>query len=659
MDFHREHVAAALHVAGFLCGFALYGMLLVLALRRSGSGYELRTGPGIDPLPIITGIAGMTWNAGALIVHGFADLSRDAPPAYLAASAFASLGFLPAVAAHSILRPTQPTATWRMGRWLVAGAYGISGWAAILHFSAAATNAPLPSGGAFRLLTAGYILLMFPLVLAARRQALWRRAVMMLALGVFGVSAIHLVEHQGFTGPLIVQVLGHHASLPLAIAILVQDYPFAFGDILLKRMLALGALVVITLGGFFALLRSPLLSGSGGDADRPEFVVAMLMLALTVALSYPWIRRRAAVFVDRFVLKRADPAAVLSKLASLASERESVDALVNDAGAILTTALSAPATTWDFQPRSRLEQGVMGAYLEADGRSARLVIPTADSPNPEAVIGPLAGGRRFLAADLALLREASLVLARRIDAIRLEHERFERRWREEEMARLAADAELRALRAQINPHFLFNALTTIGYLVKAAPDRALHTLLRLTEVLRRVLRSDEDDVTLANELQLVEAYLDIERARFEERLQIEIDVPDAVRNAKIPAFVLQPLVENAVKHGIAPSRTGGVVSVRARIKESYDHDPDTTMLELTVSDTGSGREAAASNNDGQGIGLANVRRRLDLKYGSSASVRFAVDPNSGTEAIVTIPCPNSRPEARHRRRNHKEEEGRP
>jgi two-component sensor histidine kinase len=419
-------------------------------------------------------------------------------------------------------------------------------------------------------------------------------------------------------------------------------------------MLALGTLVAITLGGFFALLHSPILSGSRSDPDRPEFVIAMLILAVTVALAYPWIRQRVAVFVDRFVLKRSDPTTVLSKLASLASEREHIDVLVKDAGLIITTALSAPPITWEFRSGPDNEHSAGGVLLEANGRSARLVIPTADPPQPEAVIGPLAGGRRFLAADLALLRDASLVLARRIDAIRLEHERFERRWKEEEMARLAVDAELRALRAQINPHFLFNALTTIGYLVKAAPDRALHTLLRLTEVLRRALRSDEDDVTLSNELQLVEAYLDIERARFEERLRVEIDVPDAVRNAKIPAFVLQPLVENAVKHGIAPSRMGGVVSVRARLKEAGDNGLSTTMLELTVSDTGSGRATAVSNNDGQGIGLANVRRRLDLKYGGGASVRFAVNPESGTQAIITIPCLDLGPENSSRRQNKKD-----
>jgi len=437
------------------------------------------------------------------------------------------------------------------------------------------------------------------------------------------------------------------------VAILLQDYPFAFGDILLKRMLALGALVALTLAGVFGLVRSPILADVGADLDRPEFVGSLLTLVAGLALVYPWIRAKAAAFVDSVVLKRADPTVVLASLTRLASEREDVDTLITEAGAVLTTALSSPPARWDAGlgvangegpscalasvAEGEASRHIVPVSLESDGRCARVILPTSDPPHPAAVIGPLAGGRRLLVADVALLQNASTVLARRIDAIRIEHERVERRWREQEMARLAVDAELRALRAQLNPHFLFNALTTIGYLVKTAPDQAVHTLLRLTEVLRRALRQDEAIVTLASELQMVEAYLDIERARFEERLRVTVDVPDEVKHIRIPAFVLQPLVENAVKHGVAPSRTGGLVSVRARVRTAA-----VPVLELTVSDTGRGRDGSAGGHDGQGIGLANVRRRLELAYGADASIRFAADPDGGAEVTVTIPCPDFR-----------------
>ena len=110
------------------------------------------------------------------------------------------------------------------------------------------------------------------------------------------------------------------------------------------------------------------------------------------------------------------------------------------------------------------------------------------------------------------------LVGRRVDAIRLSRERYKRQLREREMAQLATEAELRALRSQINPHFLFNALTTIGYLIQTAPSRALDTLMHLTALMRGVLRSDGALTTLGREIALIELYLDIERARFDERL---------------------------------------------------------------------------------------------------------------------------------------------
>src|SRR5205823_6434655 len=115
-------------------------------------------------------------------------------------------------------------------------------------------------------------------------------------------------------------------------------------------------------------------------------------------------------------------------------------------------------------------------------------------------------------------------------AIRVTNERHQQEIREREMGRLATEAELRALRAQINPHFLFNALTTIGHLIQTAPPRALQTLLRLTTLLRAVLRSEGECTSLGRELEVIESYLDIERARFDERLRVTIEVPADLRD---------------------------------------------------------------------------------------------------------------------------------
>src|SRR6185437_9936450 len=197
------------------------------------------------------------------------------------------------------------------------------------------------------------------------------------------------------------------------------------------------------------------------------------------------------------------------------------------------------------------------------------------------------------------------------------------------------EAELRALRAQINPHFLFNALTTIGYLIQTTPSRALETLLRLTSLLRGVLRSEGEFTTLGRELDIVEAYLDIERARFEHRLRVTIDVPPRLRNIQLPPLVLQPLVENAVKHGIANKQSGGAVVIRARVDRL---DDDRRKLVITVEDTGAGTTTETlQRGRSAGVGLRNVERRLECQYGTNASLSIRTAPGRGTVVEIRMP----------------------
>ena len=195
-------------------------------------------------------------------------------------------------------------------------------------------------------------------------------------------------------------------------------------------------------------------------------------------------------------------------------------------------------------------------------------IPVAEPPRYQLEVSGLIGGRRLLSDDHAAIEAIASLVGRRIDAIRLTHERYARELREQEIGKLASEAELRALRAQINPHFLFNALTTIGYLIQTAPPRALDTLMRLTALLRSVLRSEGEFTTLGREIELVESYLDIELARFEQRLRVRIDVPAALRSLRVPPLLLQPIVENAVKHGISPLMRGGHVTVTAWLDDA-------------------------------------------------------------------------------------------
>ena len=217
------------------------------------------------------------------------------------------------------------------------------------------------------------------------------------------------------------------------------------------------------------------------------------------------------------------------------------------------------------------------------------------------------------------------------------HERYERKLREQHIAKLATEAELRALRAQLNPHFLFNALTTIAQLVQEAPTRALETIMRLTVLLRGVLRSEGEFTTLSRELEMIESYLDIEHARFEQRLRVRVAVPSELGHIRIPPLLLQPIVENAVKHGVAPLADGGEVVVTARLEPA---PVGVSELVLTVSDSGKGATLLEmAHGRALGVGLQNVERRLTHQYGAAASLTVDSIPDRGTTVTIKVPVP--------------------
>jgi LytS/YehU family sensor histidine kinase len=195
--------------------------------------------------------------------------------------------------------------------------------------------------------------------------------------------------------------------------------------------------------------------------------------------------------------------------------------------------------------------------------------------------------------------------------------------------KLTTEAELRALRAQVNPHFLFNALNTIGYLIQASPARAHETLMKLTSLLRGVLRSADAATTLGDEIDLVSAYLEIERARFDERLCVAIDVPRELRAIRVPALMIQPLVENAIKHGIANCRTGGRVAIESR--------SDGENLTISVRNSGARvTDADIARGRQKGMGLSNLDARLRHQYGDAASLTLVATADE-TRAEIVLP----------------------
>ena len=189
------------------------------------------------------------------------------------------------------------------------------------------------------------------------------------------------------------------------------------------------------------------------------------------------------------------------------------------------------------------------------------------------------------------------------------------------------EARLQLLRAQLRPHFLFNALNAISELVHEDPNSADRMIGRLSELLRATLRTaDRQTVTLDDELDLVGHYLFIQQARFGDRLAISIEVPDNCRRAMVPHLILQPLVENAIQHGLAPRAAGGTIQITAAVQGD--------TLRIIVADDGVGMPAATPP---EGIGLGNTRARLNSIYGDAASLDLAARPGDGTTVTMTIP----------------------
>ena len=201
----------------------------------------------------------------------------------------------------------------------------------------------------------------------------------------------------------------------------------------------------------------------------------------------------------------------------------------------------------------------------------------------------------------------------------------EKELNEERLTRTTMEAELRALQSKINPHFLFNTLNSIASLISENPKAAESTVEKLSDLFRYTLKSAEKNiVSVAEELDIVRTYLEIEKVRFGERLHYDISCDDAVRDFMIPALIIEPLVENSIKHGLASQVQGGNIAVE--VKKSGGN------CLISVIDDGKGVDGLDTSN---GFGLRSVEERLQLRYGTKSSLRL--EPGERTHFLITIP----------------------
>jgi sensor histidine kinase YesM len=220
---------------------------------------------------------------------------------------------------------------------------------------------------------------------------------------------------------------------------------------------------------------------------------------------------------------------------------------------------------------------------------------------------------------------AFLYISLRAKVQRMAEKLKEKEIQEEKLMRLKTQAELEALQAKVNPHFLFNTLNSIASLISENPAAAEETVEKLSELFRYTLQSTVNStVKLTEELEIVRSYLQIEKIRFGNRLEFEITSDDRLNNIDVPALLIQPLVENSIKHGIALDVQGGIIRVEAKQMHNECH--------ISVTDSGKGFTTEAGET---GFGLKSIRERLRLLYGNKATLNVFHD--GSTHIQISLP----------------------
>ncbi|HEX5204705.1 sensor histidine kinase [Paractinoplanes rhizophilus] len=279
----------------------------------------------------------------------------------------------------------------------------------------------------------------------------------------------------------------------------------------------------------------------------------------------------------------------------------------------LTTHRSVVLAAGDL-PCDRVDCMVRGAVVAPlagpDGRATAALVAIADDQPVPGLVQATAEAARWAGSQIALAE---------LDSSR------------ERLAR----AEVRALRAQISPHFIYNALTAIASFVRTDPERARELILEFAEFTRYSFRAHGEFTTLAEELRSIDRYLTIERARFGDRLQVRLQIAPEVLPVGLPFLCLQPLVENAVRHGLSRKPGVGMVSIEARDAGAECH--------ITVEDDGVGMDPSVfapggpETDDGQHVGLTNVDERLRSVFGDHFGLVVETAPGAGTRVSMRVP----------------------
>ncbi len=603
-----------INILGHAGGALIFAIFLFLLF--SGRGWSGAHGRYLSGLAAILSFA---WNAGSLVVLAWPGLPAPALGVVVALS-FSVLSLLPAVLLHLSLGDRQPALT-------VCG-YVLSAVAIVMHFRETYANGAALHQEALLLITIGFLALtaVAVIVAAIRGDARGRpggaRIAASMCLALFASSFVHFGSghaHQAWSSELVI----HHAGIPLALFVLLQDYRFVLLDAFV-RFLANALLAAVLTGLVIEAAFRLVLVNRIAQEPLPE---ALLLISVCLFLiSFAWLRNRVQSWLTHAVFRQGNVSRIAEQVKDspeFAGEDAYLDWAASTMAACILTHDYAVARQDEVESSASLHAPVIADVLPAIAAGKRwnwaeAVVPVRLGQGDSRLIllGRRQGGRRYLGEDLESLAKAAAEIADRVEYLR-----------RQEMARLVSQAELRALQSQINPHFLFNSLNALYGTIPREAAGARRMVLNLADIFRYFLQSNKTFVPLAEELQIVRAYLEVEQCRLATRLKVEIQVDESALEVLIPVLSIQPLVENAIKHGIAPRTEGGYVRIEVQ--------PHGGELRISVENSSG---AVVSPSPGPGVGLENVERRLAICYGPAASLLFS--PAAG-HTTVTLRIPLS------------------
>jgi hypothetical protein len=600
------------NVVGHLAGAIVFSIFLVLALR-SRPGRRLRQSwPSIA-----SAVLAWLWNAGSLA------MLLSAPGTFhwiLEAVSFCSLSLLPAVLLHLSLDGKF--------RVVASAGYILSAAAFVLHLCEGLTPGMQLHKFALWTITIGFGALTVACTVGLLRMGRETRGrtsqiLASMCLLLFAVSFSHFGA--GHPPEAWREIVLHHAGIPLALLILLQDYRFVFADAFVRFL----ANVLLAVSLAYVALRVAASLMPEGPSMHPLAdifgVVGLCGLLIGFAALRTVLQRWLTHWVFRAGRLQSAIPALRTQAAAMRNENGylcwAAERLAIQVGTsrfeVLGPDAGVPLRGLDY-PVVIDERPEVARDSRWEWAEAVVPIRLAHGEMRHVLLGARRGGRRYLSEDLRSLHYLANVIAEGIE-----------RFRAAEMHRLVSEAELRALHSQVNPHFLFNALNTIYGIIPREATSARRTVLNLADLFRYFLQSDRILIPLSEELKIVRAYLDIERLRLGPRFQTIIQVDASVDQILIPVLSIQPLVENAIKHGLARRAGEGYLTVSARSLGG--------RLTVVIEDSGGAEPAdAQAVSPGAGVGIPNVSRRLQLCFGPENGVKMSTGP-TGTRVEFSVP----------------------